>query len=117
MSEQAQTIRRKITPAEAKRLKVNLVRVAGLAAVLSLLMEGLQVVGGEPASIAGLLDHGLWPYLVCMAVAIGQAMVGGWPTKAGAFALVATPIAFLLAKVIQKGFVVLTSNEAPGGFI
>jgi hypothetical protein len=116
MSEQGG--RRRLSDAAGRRLRVNLVRVAGLAAGLGLLMEGVLVLGGEAAAtLTDLLDKGLWPFLVCMAVALGQSVVGGWPPRVGAFALVATPVAFLLAKVIHKGMSVLMDGTAPGGFI
>lgn len=64
----AQTGRRRLSAEEGQRLRINLTRVAGLAAVLGLLMEGILVIGGEAsATLGALLDHGLWPYMVCMA--------------------------------------------------
>lgn len=96
--------RRHLSPAEGRRVRINLLRVAGLAIVLGLLMEGILVAGGkEAATLANLLDKGLWPFLVCMALAVGQAVADGWPGRAGLFALITTPIAFTGAKVIQKG--------------
>src|SRR2546422_11774053 len=96
MSEQSG--RRHLSAAEGQRLRINMVRVAGLAAGLGLLMEGVLVLGGEAAAtLTSLLDNGLWPFMVCMAVALGQSVVGVWPPRAGAFAVVATPVAFLLA--------------------
>lgn len=116
MTEQPIT-RRRMTTEDAAKLRVNLLRLAGLAVILGLLMEGLAIVGGAPASLRALFDHGLWPFTVCAAVGLGQALVGLWPARAGAFALVATPIAFLLAKVIQKGMAVLTDGAQPGALI
>jgi hypothetical protein len=116
MSEQSG--RRRLTVVEGRRLRVNLVRAAGLAAGLGLLMEVMLVLGGEAAAtLADLLDKGLWPFLVCMAVAVGQSVAGGWPPRAGAFALVATPVAFLLAKVINKSMLVLMDGATSGAFI
>ena len=116
MSEQS--VRPRLSVAEAQRLRVNLVRSAGLAACLGLLMEAILVVGGEAAAtLRAAFDHGLWPFLVCMAVAVGQAVAGEWPPRAGLFSLVATPSAFLLAKVIQKGISVLMDGAASGGFV
>jgi hypothetical protein len=111
------TTRRRLSAGEAQRLRVNLLRVAGLAVVLGLLMEGLRIIGGEPPALSSLFDHGLWPIMVCVAVGLGQALVGGWPARAGAFALVATPLAFILAKVAQKGMLVLTDGSAPGALV
>ncbi|MDQ6695414.1 MAG: hypothetical protein M3014_13525 [Chloroflexota bacterium] len=106
------TGRKRLSATEAKRLRVNLLRVAGLAACLALLMETVLVLGGQAvASLASLLDHGLWPYMVCMAVGIGQAIAGGWPPRAGGFAVIATPAAFLLAKIIQKGMETLLQSS------
>lgn len=108
--------RRRLSAADGKRLRVNLLRVAGLAACLALLMETLLILGGEAtASLASLLDHGLWPYMVCMAVGVGQAIVGSWPPHAGGFAAVATPAAFLFAKVAQKGIGPLLDSSGGGG--
>ena len=110
--------RRRLSAAEAKRLRVNLVRVAGLAAVLGLLMEAVLVLGGQAtATLSSLLDNGLWPFMVCMAVAVGQSVAGGRPAQSGAFSLIATPVAFLVAKIIQKGMSVLLGGEASGGFV
>jgi hypothetical protein len=106
-----------MSPQDAVKLRVNLLRLAGLAVILGLVMEAFAVIGGAPASLLSLLDHGLWPFMVCAAVGIGQALVGLWPPRAGAFSLVATPIAFLLAKVIQKGMAVLTEGAQPGALI
>ena len=116
MIEQPSTARRMSTE-QALKLRVNLLKLAGLAALLGLLMEGLAVVGGAPASLRALFDHGLWPFTVCAAVGLGQSLVGLWPARAGAFALVATPTAFLLAKVLQKGMSVLVDGAQPGAFI
>lgn len=102
---------------QAVKLRVNLLKLAGLAAILGLIMEGLAVVGGAPASLRALFDHGLWPFTVCAALGLGQSLVGLWPARAGAFALVATPTAFLLAKVIQKGMSVLMDGVQPGALI
>lgn len=116
MSEQIS--RRRLSAVEGRRLRVNLLRAAGLAAILGLLMEGVLIAGGEAsATLTSLLDHGLWPYMVCMAVTVGQAVAGGWPVRAGAFTVVAVPIAFLLAKVIQKGIDVLLDSAASGVFM
>ncbi|MEO8286830.1 MAG: hypothetical protein ABI670_10390 [Chloroflexota bacterium] len=116
MSEQ--TGRKRLSAEEGRRLRVNLLRVAGLAACLGLLMEAIIVLGGlDTATVSSLLDHGLWPFMVCMAVAVGQAVSGGWPPRAGAFSLVATPIAFLAAKVIQKGVAAVLDGAAPGQFV
>jgi hypothetical protein len=118
MSTNERTGRKRLTPAEAHRIRVNLVRTAGLAALLGLLMEALLVLGGDTsATLSSLLDNGLWPFLVCMAVAIGQAVSGGWPTRAGGFALIATPLAFLAAKVFQKAISVLLEGTAPGSLL
>jgi hypothetical protein len=96
--------RRHLSPAEGRRVRINLLRVAGLAIVLGLLMEGILVAGGkDAATLANLLDKGLWPFLVCMALAVGQAVADGWEGRAGLFGLITTPIAFTGAKVIQKG--------------
>src|SRR3954452_291343 len=111
------TVRARLTAAEAQRLRVNLVRVAGFAALLGLLMEAVFVLGGEPASLSGLSGHGLWPFMVCMAVGIGQAVSGGWPPRAAAFSLVATPLAFVLAKVLQKGMAPLLGASSPGAVL
>jgi hypothetical protein len=93
-------------------------RTAGLAALLGLLMEALLVLGGDTsATLSSLLDNGLWPFLVCMAVAIGQAVAGGWPARAGGFALVTTPLAFLAAKVFQKAMSVLLEGASPGSLV
>lgn len=87
-----------------------------MAAVLALVMETILIVGGEAtASLASLLDNGLWPYLVCMAVGVGQAVVGNWPPRAGGFAAVATPVAFLVAKVAQKGIATLLGSAGSDG--
>jgi hypothetical protein len=76
MSQQIE--RPRLNAHEAQRIRVNLLRVAGLAAGLGVLMEAILVVGGNTtASLSSLLDHGLWPFLVCMAVAIGQSVSGG----------------------------------------
>ena len=115
MSEHA--VRPRLSDAEARRLRVNLVRVAGFAALLGLLMEAILVAGGEPASLSTLSQHGLWPFMVCLAVAVGQAVSGGWPPRAAAFSVVATPLAFILAKVLQKGISVLLDGSSPGGVI
>lgn len=113
-----QSGRPRLSAEEGRRLRVNLVRVAGLAAGLGLLMEVVLVLGGEAVvTLNDLLDKGLWPFMVCMAVALGQAVVGGWPLRAGAFSVVATPMAFLLAKVIHKGMSVLMDGAATGGYI
>src|SRR6478609_5082675 len=83
------TTRRRMSTEQAVKLRVNLLKLAGLAAILGLIMEGLAVVGGAPASLRALFDHGLWPFTVCAAVGLGQSLVGLWPARAGAFALVA----------------------------
>src|SRR4051794_36581176 len=114
----AQSGRRRLSAAEGQRLRVNLTRVALLAAGLGLLMEGLLVLGGATvASLASLLDHGLWPFLICVAVAVGQAVAGTSPPRAGALAGIVTPVAFLLAKVSQKGVAVLLDGDAPGAVL
>jgi hypothetical protein len=116
MSEQH--VRPRLSTAEARRLRINLLRVAALAAGLGLLMQAILVMGGAAvATLSSLVGNGLWPFLVCTAVAVGQAVAGGWPTRAGAFAAVATPIAFLLAKVSEKGIDVLMNNATSGAFI
>jgi hypothetical protein len=103
---------------EARRLRINLVRAAGLAAGLGLLMEGLLVLGGvTAATLASLLDKGLWPFLVCLAVALGQAVAGTSPPRAGAVTAVLSSLAFLLAKASQKAMVVLLDGVAPGAFV
>ena len=110
--------RKRLGVEEAKRLRVNLVRVAGLAAALGVLMEVILVVGGQAtASISDLLNNGLWPFLVCMAVAVGQAVVGGWPARAATFSVIATPAAFIGAKIIQKGISVMLDNTAAGNVV
>ena len=109
--------RQRMSTEQAMKLRVNLLKLAGLAVVLGIVMEGLSVVGGAPASLRALFDHGLWPFTVCAAVGLGQSLVGLWPARAGAFALVATPIAFLLAKVLQKGISVLMDGTQPGTLI
>ena len=109
------TGRRQLSAAEGQRLRINLVRVMGLAAGLGLLMEAVLVLGGATAAtLSSLLDNGLWPFLVCIAVAVGQTVAGGWPPRAGALAAVVTPVAFLLAKVSQKGVAVMMEG-APSG--
>jgi hypothetical protein len=109
---------RQLSVVEAQRIRINLVRVAGLAAGLGLLMEGLLVIGGDAsATLSSLLDKGLWPFLVCMAVAIGLSVANGVPARAGAFALIATPAAFLAAKVFQKSMSSLMGGLAPGQFV
>ncbi|HST03729.1 MAG TPA: hypothetical protein VLQ48_03235 [Chloroflexia bacterium] len=113
----APTAKPRLSAPEAQRLRVNLLRVAGLAVVLGLVMEGVRIIGGETVALSSLIDHGLWPVMVCVAVGIGQALVGGWPARAGAFSLVATPFAFLLAKVLQKGMQVLSDGPASGDLL
>src|SRR6476469_1542936 len=109
---------RQLSPQEARRIRINLVRVAWMAALLGLLMEALLVVGGDTtATLSSLLDNGLWPFLVCMAVSIGLSVSRGMPARAGFFALVATPSAFLAAKIFQKAISVLTGGVAQGGFV
>ncbi len=116
MSEQ--TTRRRLSAGEATRLRVNLVRVAWLAAGLGLLMQAILIVGGQAtATIASTLDNGLWPFLVCMAVGVGQALSGGWPPGAATFSLITTPLGFVGAKVIQKGVAVLLDGVAATGFV
>jgi hypothetical protein len=116
MSEQYS--RRRLSVAEGHRLRINLGRVAILAAGLGLLMEALLVLGGAAAAtFSSLLDKGLWPFLVCLAVAVGQALSGGAPLRAGAFAVFLTPVAFLFAKVSQKGVVTVLDGTAPGEFV
>ena len=113
-----QTGRGRLSATEGRRMRINLGRVAALAAGLGLLMEGLLVLGGAAsATLSSLLDKGLWPFLVCMAVALGQSLAGASPPRAGAFAAVLTPAAFLLAKVSQKGIVSLLDGTAPGALV
>lgn len=103
--------RPRLSVAEGHQLRINLVRVAAGAAGLGLVMETLLVVGGQTtATLGSLIDHGMWPFLVCMAVAVGQAATGGWPARSGAVAAVLAPAAFLGAKVLQKGMAVLTDG-------
>jgi hypothetical protein len=107
--------RRHLTPAEGRRVRINLLRVAGLAIVLGLLMEGILVVGGqEAATLTNMLDKGLWPFLVCMALAVGQTVADGWPGRAGLFALISTPIAFTLGKAVQKSLSGMLDHTATG---
>lgn len=113
-----QTGRRRLSAAEGQRLRINLGRVAALAAGLGLLMEALLALGGAAtATLSSLLDKGLWPFLVCLAVAVGQSLAGASPPRAGAFAALLTPAAFLLAKVSQKGAVTLLDGTAPGALV
>jgi hypothetical protein len=116
MSQQIETPR--LNAHEAQRIRVNLLRVAGLAAGLGVLMEAILVVGGNTtASLSSLLDHGLWPFLVCMAVAIGQSVSGGWPSRAAGISLVLTPAAFLIAKLFQRGMSVLLGGTEQGALL
>jgi hypothetical protein len=110
--------RPRLSAQEARRVRINLLRVVGLAALLGFLMEGILVVGGqEVASLSSLLDNGLWPFLICMAVSVGQAVARGEPAGAGLFALVTSPVAFVGAKVIQKGMSSLVNHTSTGALV
>jgi hypothetical protein len=107
-----QTPRKRLSLEEGKRIRVNLLRLAGLAAVLAIVMEVILIVGGEStASLANLLNNGLWPFMVCMAVGIGQAIAGAWPARAAGFTAVAAPVAFIAAKVLQKGIATILDGS------
>jgi len=109
---------RQLSLVDATRIRINLVRVAWMAALLGMLMEALLLIGGDTtAALSSLLDNGLWPSLVCMAVSIGLSVSRGMPARAGLFAFVATPSAFLAAKVFQRAMATLTGGVSQGGFV
>ncbi len=109
---------RRLRAAEGSRFYVDLLRAAGLAVVLGLIMEALLVVGGqEPANLTSLLDNGLWPLLVCMTLAVGQAISSANPSTAGTFSLLITPLAFLVAKIAPKGVRDLLAGVSLGNYL
>lgn len=110
--------KRFLTTERKQFVRVNLLRLAGLAAGLGLFMEILLVVGGQTNFTAwSLAGNGLWPFLVCLGVGVGQVLTSGSPPRAGAFALVTAPAAFLFAQVLQKWLAVVLNNDYPGGYI
>lgn len=106
--------RRTLSADEGRHIRLNLGRVAWLAILLGVVITVLKALGGAGVPGLGeLLGSGLWPYLVCLGVAVGGAVAAGRPLVAGPLALLLTPAAFLLAKAIQKGVAVLADGAAP----
>jgi hypothetical protein len=102
-------------------LGATLVRVAWLAILLGLAMEGLllllgtgfgDLLGLKPI-VAGLVKNVSWSVFVCVGLALGTTLSKIRVPAMGLLGFLAAPLAFEVSRVLHKG--TLEALAAPGG--
>jgi hypothetical protein len=94
---------------EPSKLRATLTRVAWMSILLGLVIEGLLVAARLgaftlEATAAELVNRVSWSVLVCTGLAIGDALAdASRPLLAGLSGLIATPLAFAVARGLHKG--------------
>jgi hypothetical protein len=104
-------------------LGVTLVRVAWLAILLGLAMEGLllllgtgfgELLGLEPI-VAGLVKNVSWSVFVCVGLALGTTLSKIRVPAMGLLGLLAAPLAFEVSRVLHKGTLEALAVSGGGG--
>jgi hypothetical protein len=109
-----------MTATAATRTRAVVLRVVWLAIALGIALELCVLVGGAasgartplPAQIAAdTVQKTSWSTLVCAALAFGAAASRGAVMRTGLAGLLAAPVAFIVARALQKGvYQALTQN-------
>lgn len=107
---------------ESSRLRSTLTRVAWLSIALGLVIQGLLIAArfgafSTDAALAELVNRVSWAVLVCMGLAIGDALTGDKPMWMGLSGLLAAPIAFTVSRALHKGAAEVLGADAPADSI
>jgi hypothetical protein len=106
-----------------ERLQERLTKAAWLAILLGLVIESLLVLtrmgafGSLEATAAEFLNRVSWAFLVCIGLAIGDALTEDRPLWLGLAGLAGAPIAFTVARGMHKGAAEMMNIAQPGDAI